>query len=604
MPTNVLELSDRTPSRQALRERISLARVWRLLRPYWFSEDRWPGRGLLVLVIALTLGGVWLTVLVARWNRLFFDALQEKNYAAFVGLLGRFGMLAALYIATAVYALYFTQMLQIRWRRWLTERYSRDWLAGRAYYLLQLEPSRVENPEQRIQDDIGIVTSLTLDLLTGVLNSLATLGSFVVLLWLLSGTLPLRLPGVSVVIPGYMVWVAILYAALGSVATHLVGRALIGINFDLQRYDAEFRFRMIRIRENAEGVALSGGEADEELQLKAAFGNIWRTWWRLMKAQRRLTFFSAGYGQAATVFPIIVAAPRYFAGVLSLGGLTQTALAFGQVQSSLSWFVDAYPRIAQWTASVNRLTGFDDALRRVQQLAKSAAALGVTPSPTSTLIVEDMQLSLPDRRSILDHVSVSIDAGDRVVVSGPSGSGKSTLFRALAGIWPYGSGTVSMPDGKRMLFLPQRPYLPIATLREVLSYPDRPDGHSDAALERALRDARLPHLIGHLDEQANWSLELSGGEQQRIGFARAFVYRPDWLFLDEATSAVDEATEEVLYALLQERLPGLTMISIAHRATVAKFHHRRLTLHPETRSIEDGVVSPARYSGHGTGSGG
>ena len=581
-----------------------MARVWRLLRPYWFSEDRWAGRGLLVLVIALTLGGVWLTVLVARWNRLFFDALQEKNYAAFVSLLGRFGVLAALYIATAVYALYCTQMLQIRWRLWLTERYSRDWLAGRAYYLLQLEPSRVENPEQRIQDDIGIVTSLTLDLLTGVLNSLATLGSFVVMLWLLSGTLPLRLPGFSVVIPGYMLWVAILYAALGSVATHLVGRALIGINFDLQRYDAEFRFRMIRIRENAEGVALSGGEADEELQLKAAFGNIWRTWWRLMKAQRRLTFFSAGYGQAATIFPIIVAAPRYFAGGLTLGGLTQTALAFGQVQSSLSWFVDAYPRIAQWTASVNRLTGFDDALRRVQQLAKSAAALGVTPSPTSTLIVEDMQLSLPDRRSILDHVSVSIDAGDRVVVSGPSGSGKSTLFRALAGIWPYGSGTLSMPNGKRMLFLPQRPYLPIATLREVLSYPDRPDEHRDAALERALSDARLPHLIGHLDEQANWSLELSGGEQQRIGFARAFVYRPDWLFLDEATSAVDEATEEALYTLLRERLPELTMISIAHRATVAKFHHRRLTLHPETRSIEDGAVSPARYSGGGTGSGG
>ena len=540
-------------------------------------------------------------MLVAQWNRLFFDALQEKNYAAFVSLLGRFGVLATLYIATAVYALYCTQMLQIRWRRWLTERYSRDWLAGRAYYLLQLEPSRVENPEQRIQDDIGIVTSLTLDLLTGVINSLATLGSFVVMLCVLSGTLPLRLLGIPVLIPGYMLWVAILYAALGSVATHLVGRALIGINFDLQRYDAEFRFRMIRIRENAEGVALSGGEADEELQLKAAFGNIWRTWWRLMKAQRRLTFFSAGYGQAATVFPIIVAAPRYFAGVLSLGGLTQTALAFGQVQSSLSWFVDAYPRIAQWTASVNRLTGFDEALGRVQQLSKAPAALGVTPSPTSTLIVKDLRLSLPDGRSILDHVSVCIDAGDRVVVSGPSGSGKSTLFRALAGIWPYGSGTVSMPNGKRMLFLPQRPYLPIATLREVLSYPDRPDGHSDAALERALRDARLPHLIGRLDEQASWSLELSGGEQQRIGFARAFVYRPDWLFLDEATSAVDEATEEAFYTLLQQRRPALTMISVAHRATVAKFHHRRLTLQPETRSIEDGVVSPARYFGRGTG---
>ena len=591
MPTNLLEPRDRTPSGPAHGAGIRLARVWRLLRPYWFSEDRWPARSLLALVIALTLGGVWLTVLVAQWNRLFFDALQEKNYSAFVSLLGRFGVLAVLYIATAVYALYCSQMLQIRWRRWLTERYSRDWLAGRAYYLLQLEASRVENPEQRIQDDIGIVTSLTLDLLTGVLNSVATLGSFVVMLWVLSGTLPLRLLGISIVIPGYMLWVAILYAALGSVLTHFVGRALIGINFDLQRYDAEFRFRMIRIRENAEGVALSGGEADEELQLKAAFGNIWRTWWRLMKAQRRLTFFSAGYGQAAMVFPIIVAAPRYFGGVLSLGGLTQTGLAFGQVQSSLSWFVDAYPRIAQWTASVNRLIGFDEALDRVQQLSKFPAALGVTPSPTSSLIVKDMQLSLPDRRSILDHVSVCIDAGDRVVVSGPSGSGKSTLFRALAGIWPYGSGTVSMPNGKRILFLPQRPYLPIATLREVLSYPGRPDGHGDAALELALSDAGLSRLIDRLDEQANWSLELSGGEQQRIGFARAFVYRPDWLFLDEATSAVDEATEEALYAQLQQRLPALTMISVAHRAAVAKFHHRRLTLRPETRSIEDGVVA-------------
>ena len=571
-----------------------MARVWQLLRPYWFSEDRWAGRGLLVLVIGLNLGGVGLAVLLANWNRQFFDSLQVKNYPVFLHLLVQFGLLAALYITAAVYALYFNQMLQIRWRRWLTERYYRDWLSGRAYYLLQLEPSHVENPEQRIQDDIGIVANLSLDLTTGLINAVATLGSFLVLLWTLSGRLPLHVAGFSVTIPGYMVWVAILYAALGSLATHFVGRALIGINFDLQRYDAEFRFRMIRIRENAESIALYGGEQDEEVQLRTAFGQIWRTWWRLMKTQRRLTFFTAGYGQMATVFPILVAAPRYFAGAISLGGLTQTALAFGQVQSSLSWFVDVYPRIAQWTASVNRLTSFHEELDRAERLSASPSTIHVTPSHAPELTVEGLQLRLPDRRHVLDQASLRIDAGDRVLVSGPSGAGKSTLFRALAGIWPYGAGSVSTPNGKRVLFLPQKPYLPIATLREVLSYPDRPDGYNRAALVQALRDAGLTHLGDRLDEHANWSLALSGGEQQRIGFARVFLHRPDWLFLDEATSALDEKAEEALYALLRERLPGTTVISAAHRSTVAKFHRRRLTINPETRSIEDGALPAAR----------
>jgi putative ATP-binding cassette transporter len=579
-----------SPLPQAPRERIRPARLWQLLRPYWFSEDRWPGRGLLALVLGLNLGSVGIAVLLAEWNRQFFDALQVKDYPAFLSLLGRFGGLAALYIVTAVYALYFNQMLQIRWRRWLTDRYASDWLAGRAYYLLQLEPSQAENPEQRIQDDIGIVANLTLDLATGAVNSVATLGSFLALLWTLSGTLRVHVADVSLAIPGYMVWAAVVYAALGSVATHFVGRRLIDVNFDLQRYDAEFRFRMIRIRENAESVALYGGEPDEAANLRTAFSHIWRTWWRLMKAQRRLTFFTAGYGQAAVVFPILVAAPHYFGGVISLGGLTQTALAFGQVQSALSWFVDAYPRIAQWTASVNRLIGFREELRRVRRLSTSPAALRVAPSPAPNLVVDSMRLCLPNGRSILDHVSLRIDAGDRVLVSGPSGSGKSTLFRALAGIWPYGSGKVGIPEGKRVLFLPQRPYLPLATLREVLAYPDRPDGHTDADFRQVLLDAGLPRLIPHLDEQANWSLALSGGEHQRIGFARAFLYRPDWLFMDEATSALDEESERALYAQLQERLSGVTLISAAHRAAVARFHRRRLALNPETRSIEDGAL--------------
>ena len=518
---------------------------------------------------------------------------RGKDYPAFLSLLGWFAVLVASYIVLVVFALYFAQMLQIRRRRWLTDRYIRDWLAGRAYCLLQLKPSHVENPEQRIQDDINIVANLTLDLLTGVLNAVVTLASFLVLLWTLSGTLRISPAGFALAIPGYMVWVAILYAAVGSVATHLVGRRLIGINFDLQRADADFRFRMIRIRENAESVALYGGESDEQDQLRASFGHIWRTSWRLMKAQRRLTFFTAGYGQAATIFPILVAAPRFFSGAISLGGLTQTAFPFGQVQSVLSSFVDAYPRIAQWTASVNRLIGFEEELVRAKRLPTAAGAIRVTPSPGPAVVVEDLHLRLPDGRRLLDGVALHIDGGERVVVSGPSGSGKSTLFRALAGIWPYGTGTVTIPQGRRVLFLPQRPYLPIATLRQVLSYPERAPGHADAAFRQALIDARLPHLTARLDEEANWALALSGGEQQRFAFARVFFYRPDWLFMDEATSALDEETEQALYTLVHERLPGTTVVSVAHRPGVATFHHRRLTLHPRDPVHRDGPVLAA-----------
>jgi putative ATP-binding cassette transporter len=571
-------------------QRIVLRRIWALLRPYWFSEDRWAGRGLLALVLALNLGSVGLTVALAEWNRRFYDALQGKDAASFLTLIGVFSGLAAVYITVLVFALYFGQMLQIRWRRWLTDHYTHAWLTGRAYYLLQLAPSHAENPEQRIQDDINLVASLTLDLLTGLMNAVVTLASFLLMLWTLSGTLEFSLAGIALAIPGYMVWAAVVYAAFGSVATHAVGRPLIDINFTLERANADFRFRMIRIRENAESIALYGGEADEAAQLQASFGQIWQTWWRLMKAQRRLTFFTAGYAQAATIFPILVAAPRFFSGAITLGGLTQTAFAFGQVQASLSWFVDAYPKIAQWTASVNRLLGFVEELVRAARLPTALGAIRVAPAADSSLVVEGLDLRLPDGRSLLDGASVRIEAGERVVVQGPSGSGKSTLFRALAGIWPFGSGTVARPRDQRILFLPQRPYLPIGTLRQVLGYPERAPAHPDAALRQALEDARLPHLIPRLTEEANWALTLSGGEQQRIGFARALLYRPAWLFLDEATSALDEATERALYALVQERLPGTTIISVAHRPGVAAFHRRRLVLHPETRSLQDGLV--------------
>jgi putative ATP-binding cassette transporter len=531
----------------AQRRRSYPVRLWALLKPYWVSGDRWIGRGLLLLVVALNVATVVVTVLIADWNRQFFDALQAHDYPTFLRLILRFALLAAIYIVSAVYALYFSQMLQICWRRWLTEVYYRDWLAERSYYVLQLEKSEAENPEQ-----------------------------------------------LALFIPGYMLWAALLYASVGSVLTHYIGRALIGINFDLEKHNAEFRFRMIRIRENAESIAFYGGEADEQARLKAAFGGIWQAWWRLMNTRMRLSFFTAGYDQTAVIFPLVVAAPRYFAGAIELGGLTQTAFAFGQVQSSLSWLVSVYPNVAQWSASVNRLMGFGEALIEAKRLPASRAGIQVRPTPDPDLRVEDLTLRLPDARAILDHVSLRIRAGDRVVVSGPSGSGKSTLFRALSGIWPYGSGTVAIPKGRRVLFLPQKPYMPIATLREVLSYPDPAEAHPDAALRQALVDAQLPHLVNRLDEEANWSLGLSGGEQQRVGFARVFLYRPDWLFMDEATSALDESTEQALYALVRQRLPDVTLVSVAHRVGVARFHRRRLTIRPETGSIEEGTATESR----------
>jgi putative ATP-binding cassette transporter len=578
----------------AQRRRSYPVRLWALLKPYWVSGDRWIGRGLLLLVVALNVATVVVTVLIADWNRQFFDALQAHDYPTFLRLILRFALLAAIYIVSAVYALYFSQMLQICWRRWLTEVYYRDWLAERSYYVLQLEKSEAENPEQRIQDDIGITTAMTLTLGTGLLNAVLTLGSFLFMLWTLSGTLTVHVAGLALFIPGYMLWAALLYASVGSVLTHYIGRALIGINFDLEKHNAEFRFRMIRIRENAESIAFYGGEADEQERLKAAFGGIWQAWWRLMNTRMRLSFFTAGYDQTAVIFPLVVAAPRYFAGAIELGGLTQTAFAFGQVQSSLSWLVSVYPNVAQWSASVNRLMGFGEALIEAKRLPASRAGIQVRPTPDPDLRVEDLTLRLPDARAILDHVSLRIRAGDRVVLSGPSGSGKSTLFRALSGIWPYGSGTVAIPKGRRVLFLPQKPYMPIATLREVLSYPDPAEAHPDAALRQALVDAQLPHLVNRLDEEANWSLGLSGGEQQRVGFARVFLYRPDWLFMDEATSALDESTEQALYALVRQRLPDVTLVSVAHRVGVARFHRRRLTIRPETGSIEEGTATESR----------
>jgi vitamin B12/bleomycin/antimicrobial peptide transport system ATP-binding/permease protein len=558
------------------RLRRLLPTAWGIIRPYWASEDRWVGWGLLLVVVALSLGTVYINVLFNQWNNAFYTALQDKNQTVFLQQLIRVCWLVGIFIFLVVYQLYLSQMLQIRWRRWLTERYLRAWLADGAYYRMQLLAHETDNPDQRIAEDVHLLISGSLDLLVGALRALVNLMAFVAILWGLSGTLVLPLGSWSIALPGYMLWVALLYAVGGTWMTHWIGRPLVRLNFDKQRCEADFRFGLVRFRENTEGVALYRGEEDEFRGFRERFGALVINWWQIMRRQKRLTYFTSGYGQAGWIFPSVVAAPRYFRGELTLGGLMQTISAFSQVQESLSFFVQSYKQISEWYSVVERLSGFELALEHVRVQAANGEGVRRSNGDDTRLTVKGVDLQLPDGQPLIANVNLSLFRGDTVLLGGSSGSGKSTLLRAIAGIWPFGSGEIVGPADTRLLFLPQKPYLPIGTLREVVSYSMRAGGVDDASLREALVAVGLSNLAGRLDEAAHWALQLSPGEQQRIAFARALVQQPEWLFLDEATSAVDEASEVRLYGLLRERLAETTLFSIGHRATLRPFHARRL----------------------------
>jgi putative ATP-binding cassette transporter len=549
--------------------------LWTLTRPYWFSEDRWAGRGLLAVIVAMNLGMVYLTVLFNEWYRLFYDALQKYDEAAFWHQIGRWTYIAAIFIVVAVYRIYLRQMLQIRWRQWLTRHYLDGWMGGQTYYRMQLLGDGTDNPDQRISQDLDLFVQLTLSLTLDFLSSAVTLVSFIGILWTISGPLTNPIAGTSVTIPGYMVWAALIYAIGGTWLTHLIGRPLVRLNYDQQRYEADFRFGLARLRENTEGIALYGGEDREQGILRHHFEFVVKNWWSIMKRQKSLTWFTAFYAQLAMIFPFLVAAPRYFTHSIELGALMQIVSAFGHVQSSLSWFVDAYTNLAEWRATVERLTGFEAAMANARA---ETAGTGIAREPAAAQAVElqDVALALPQGETLLGGADIALQPGQSVLVTGASGSGKSTLFRALAGIWPFGRGVIRIPKDARALFLPQKPYLPLGNLRSVACYPGAMRG--DDEIRDALDAVGLAHLKHRLDEVQSWSMLLSPGEQQRLAAARALLVRPDWLFLDEATAAVDEATEAALYKTLRERLPGTTLVSIGHRSTLAAFHDRHLTV--------------------------
>jgi putative ATP-binding cassette transporter len=563
-----------------------------MIGPYWFSEDRWAARGLLLAVVLLTLGMVYLTVLLNQWNNTFYSALQDKDLVAFRGQLFRVTWLIGIFILLAVYQAYLNQMLEIRWRRWLNDRYLRAWLADGAYYRMQLVARETDNPDQRIAEDVHLLASHTLGLFTGGLRAIVTLVTFVAILWGLSGTLTVPVGVFSIVIPGSMVWVAILYAAAGTWLTDWLGRPLVRLNFDRQRYEADYRFSLVRFRENTEGVALYGGEADEFRGFRKRFEHVVGNWWGIMRRQKRMAYFTSGYGLGAWIVPSIVAAPRYFRGELGLGGLMQTTQAFQQVQDALSFFIQSYKEIAAWSAVVERLAGFERALEHVRHHSTDGGVRRAQGRPTH-LTVEGVDLDLPDGQPLMANINLSLLRGETVLLGGASGSGKSTLVRAIAGIWPFGRGEIHVPQGARVLFLPQRPYLPIGALRDVVSYPMSGGGVEDRTLREALEAVGLTEIAGRLDEEANWALQLSPGEQQRIAFARALVQKPGWLFLDEATSALDETTEARLYRLVRERLPETMVFSIGHRATLGPFHARRLMVKLSANGPASIVEMPA-----------
>ena len=565
----------------------TLAIVWRIASPYFYSEDRRAGRILLAAVIVIELSIVGINVLLNSWNNTFYNALQDKDWNAFVYQLGYFCVLATIYILLAVYQLYLNQWLQIRWRRWLTQTYLERWLASANHYRMQLLGDAADNPDQRIADDVkefidsGTTGVGILPIGLGLLNSVVTLGSFAVILWNLSGTAPLHLFGTTWAIPGYLFWAALIYAVIGTVLTHLVGRALTALNFQQQRYEADFRFNLVRVRENSEQIALLDGEQTERNRLLTRFGNIVGNWLAIMSRQKKLTFLTAGYGQISSVFPFVVVSPAYFAGAIQLGGLMQTSSAFGSVQGALSFFVTAYRSLAEWRAVIERLAGFDELIANAKAAATNPPVITLAPSEAGTVSFKDLSVRLPHGTPLVTASDLSIKLGERVLVSGPSGAGKSTLFRALAGVWPFGSGTITVPKNARVMILPQRPYFPIAPLAAAVAYPAEPGSFDAGKVAELITAVGLPALASRIEEEAHWNRMLSIGEQQRLGIARALLYAPDYLFLDEATASLDEPGEAALYQLLERRLANATIVSIGHRATLAAFHKRRLAFNRE-----------------------
>ncbi|MCC7463155.1 MAG: ABC transporter ATP-binding protein/permease [Gammaproteobacteria bacterium] len=567
-----------------------IGQILRLATPYFRSHEKGFACGVLGCILGIELAQVYAQVKLNTWNLRFFNALQEKDVGTWQYELGVFVILGCTLVVLGVLQLYMNQWLQIRWRRWMTEHYLSDWLRANNHYRMQLR-GLTDNPDQRISIDIQLFIANALTLGIGMLGAITSLASFVVILWGMSARTPLPIVGHDVSFPGYLVLAALASAAAGTVLAHLVGRKLIGLNFDQQRYEADFRFGLVRVRENSEQIALLRGEDTEQRTLMGAFGSVVINWRAIMARQLKLGFFTGAYGQFSFLLPSLLIAPSFFSGASMLGTLMQTSSAFGQVSLGFNFFVNNYRVLADWKAVINRLVGFDQAARAVEAEAQSRGVTRIeTAAGQPTVSVDELDLRLPDGRPLIQAQRMAFGKGERILITGPSGSGKSTMFRALGGIWPYGEGRISVPAGCTVMIVPQRPYLPIGPFGAAVCFPAPAGAWSRAEIEGALRKVGLEAFIPAIDSPGHWGHRLSLGEQQRVAIARALLHRPDILFLDEATASLDEAAEAKLYALLHEMLPESAIVSIAHRSALRALHGRCFLLVTEggvSRLVED-----------------
>ncbi|WP_297371679.1 ABC transporter ATP-binding protein/permease [Acidocella sp.] len=574
-----------------------LKEAWVLAKPYFKSEERWGAYALLAAVIVMNLIVVGINVVLTYWNNDFFNAIQVYDSATCWALLLKplvhlksspypmpgFDVLVVAYIILATYAFYFNQMLQIKWRQWLTTHYVENWLSRRAYYIISLQHAPgtvVDNPDQRISEDLRDYTANTLALGMDFITNLVTLFSFITELYIISG--PITLFGVTV--PGYMLWVAVLYSAIGTGLTQLIGRKLVPLSFNQQRLEANFRYRLIRVRDNPEAIALAKSEADEHGALTESFTYVRDNFWAIMRRTMGLNFFTNGFSQIAYIFPLVVILPRYFAKKVGFGALAQIPMVFSQVQGALSWFVTNYPNLVTWRATVSRLYSFREAMDAAREAAANGPHLR---EPGAALEFSHLTLTLPDGRKLLNDSSLTLPPGEMITLTGPSGAGKSTLFRAIAGIWPFGDGAITQPQG-RLLFLPQKPYFPLGSLKRALAYPAPEDSLTDTQAQDALRALSLETLLPRLNETENWGLILSGGEQARVQLARALIAQPDWLFLDEPTASLDPDLATKTVAALKSHLPGTTIMVISHQPLEAPRH-----LHLTPGALVSATLSPA-----------
>jgi vitamin B12/bleomycin/antimicrobial peptide transport system ATP-binding/permease protein len=562
--------------------------AWSLIRPYWVSEECGTAWGLLIAIVAMDLLLVGINARLNIWNRDFFDALESKDVHEFPQLMLMFAGLAFASTLLSVYNRYLRQMLGFRWRQWLTTRYLRDWLSGSTFHRIERD-HLIDNPDQRIAVDLDLFATTTLSLTLDLFSALETLVWFSIVLWSTAGTLVVMIGATPLQIPGYMLWAAMAYAIVGSLLTNKIGRPLVPINYQMQRVEADFRFGLIRLRENAEQIVFYDGMRTEESNAEGLFGRIRENWWRVMRYTRRYSFVVNFYAQIAEIFPIAVASPRYFSGALSFGTLIQIADAFSSASESLSWFINNYDTLVEWRATVNRLRDFNRVMRQSDLKESESGSESVSPATAhggidlryvdeNQLVTHDLVLALPDGERLTSVRDITVKPASRWFVHGPSGSGKSTLLRALAGIWPFGSGSIDAPMDARMMFIPQQSYLPIGSLKAALAYPASAETFSDERCHEALRQCHLEDYVDRLQKSDHWWRILSPGEQQRLAVARVLLHEPDFLFLDEATSALDAENEAYLYRVLTERLPKTAIFSVAQRESLAQFHEETLEI--------------------------